>query len=113
MSMLIREPMCEFTVTGRASFSTDAVAGLVREHFGLEGVFTLLPGEWDQNFRLDVADETNYVIKIANTGASAELLDFQNQAMQRLNDGWRPGVSPIVVPSRAGEAIVTVASPLG
>ena len=113
MSMLTRESLCEFTVTGRAAFSSDAAAALAREHFGLKGVVTPLPAEWDQNFLLDATDETRFVIKIANTGASAALLDFQNQAMQRLNDGWRPGASPIVVPSHAGEAIVTVESPGG
>lgn len=111
--MLTREPRCEFTVTGRASFSSDAVAVLARKHYGLEGVLTPLPAEWDQNFRLDAADDTNYVIKIANTEASADLLDFQNQAIQRLNDGWRSGASPIIVPSRKGEAIVTADSPGG
>ena len=111
--MLMREPLCEFTVTGRALFSPDDVAGFTLEYYGLEGVLTPLPAYWDQNFRLVAADDTNYVIKIANSGASAEVLDFQNQAMQRLNDGWLPGASPVVVPSRAGEAIVTVSSPDG
>ncbi|MCH7545559.1 MAG: aminotransferase class III-fold pyridoxal phosphate-dependent enzyme [Planctomycetes bacterium] len=113
MSMLTREPMCEFTVTGRAAFSSDAAAALTLKHFGLEGVVTPLPAEWDQNFRLETTGDARYVIKIANTGASAELLDLQNQALHRLNDGWRPGMSPIVVPSREGEAIVTVDSPGG
>ncbi|MCH7573390.1 MAG: phosphotransferase, partial [Planctomycetes bacterium] len=113
MSMLMREPLCEFTVTGRASFSPGDVVGFAREHFGLEGVLKPLPAYWDQNFHLVAADETNYVIKIANSGASAEVLDLQNQAMQRLNEGWRSWASPVVVPSRAGEAIVTVASPDG
>lgn len=111
--MLMREPLCEFTVTGRASFSPGDVVGFAREHFGLEGVLKPLPAYWDQNFHLVATDETNYVIKIANSGASAEVLDLQNQAMQRLNEGWRSWASPVVVPSRAGEAIVTVASPDG
>ena len=64
------------------SATADEAAALALEHFGVRGVAVPLPGERDQNFRIDVDGVPTYVLKIANGLESADLLDAQHQAAQ-------------------------------
>ena len=100
-----RVPM-PLTVDARPSLPADLVASLVRDRFGMEGRLSPLPGEWDQNLRLDTTAGESYVVKIANRGHDTCVLDFQNRAVQRLAGRWRPGGCPCPVASIEGEHIV-------
>lgn len=52
------------------------------------------PAEWDQNFRIDAGEAGAYVVKIANRGRSAELLDFENAARRQGIEPRLPGLAP-------------------
>ena len=44
--------------------SPDLAARLAREAFGLDGTASPLPGEYDDNFRLDESDGRSFVLKL-------------------------------------------------
>jgi hydroxylysine kinase len=94
------------SVDARPALPLDLVSALVKEHFGIDGELYPLPGEWDQNLRLETAPGESYVVKLANRGHDAGFLDFQNLAMVRLSDTWTRGVSPRPLDSLRGESIV-------
>jgi 4-aminobutyrate aminotransferase-like enzyme/Ser/Thr protein kinase RdoA (MazF antagonist) len=84
--------------------SADAVR-LAKELYSLDATAAELPSERDQNFRLRDASGAQYVLKIANSQESREILDLQNQALAFLA-GRVPDLSwPQLVPSRAGLGI--------
>jgi Ser/Thr protein kinase RdoA (MazF antagonist) len=58
-----------------------AVAALLAERHGLAGRFEPLPGERDQNLRLDATDGRRYVVKIANPAEDPAVIDFQSAAL--------------------------------
>ena len=64
------------------SATADEAAALALGHFGVRGTAVPLPGERDQNFRIDVDGVPTYVLKIANGLESAELLDAQHRASE-------------------------------
>lgn len=63
------------------TFSVGEVAAHVRDQYGLEGEFTGLVSERDQNFRLTCGDGRRYVVKIANSAEPELITDFQIQAL--------------------------------
>jgi len=80
-----------------SEFSVNEVGRLVREQYELEGDFTELVGERDQNFRLDSNDGRRYVVKIANSAELEIITDFQIQALLYLeNRGCAVAVPKII-----------------
>jgi 4-aminobutyrate aminotransferase-like enzyme/Ser/Thr protein kinase RdoA (MazF antagonist) len=96
------------TVEGRPRFTAEKVRKALLDLYGIEGELRPLPAEWDQNFQLDSEGSGTFIIKIANIARSAEELDFQNKAMNRLADLWTSGKSPRPVASGSGESISTI-----
>jgi len=94
--------------------NTQDAIRIVRDLFDLKVAASQLPSERDQNFHLTAADGRAYVLKVANSTESREILDFQNQAMmhiagrRNLFDSSTP-VVPEVVPTRKGDLIASVA----
>ncbi len=62
-------------------FSAEAAARVMRELYGIEGTFSRLYSERDQNFRVRAADGADYVFKIANIDEDPGVLDLQHQAL--------------------------------
>ena len=96
------------TTKGRPSFSCETVQENISDLYGIEGVLTPLPAEWDQNFLLDGGEAGKFVVKIANQAHSTGVLEFQNEAMKRLSEIWSSGRSPYVVSSLSGNNISTI-----
>ena len=61
----------------------EALAAAARD-YGIRGSASALPSERDQNFLVADAAGAKYVVKIANANDAPELLDFQIQAMRRV-----------------------------
>ncbi|MHC4697949.1 MAG: aminotransferase class III-fold pyridoxal phosphate-dependent enzyme [Planctomycetota bacterium] len=80
---------------------------LAAELFGVKGRARPLPSYIDQNFLVEVEDGGNWVLKIANAAEEAEILDFQNRAMDRLEE-IEPGIAPAVCRSRSGRQVEAV-----
>lgn len=100
-------------VEDRPRLPAETVSRAVRSLYGLDGMLQPLPAEWDQNFRLDAGDAGRFVVKIANRGIPADVLDFQNAAMTRIVERGSAACCPRVVKDLSGASIATVPSPDG
>jgi 4-aminobutyrate aminotransferase-like enzyme/aminoglycoside phosphotransferase (APT) family kinase protein len=98
------------TVGGRPDLSPDLVRSRVRDLYGIDGSLRPLPGEWDQNLRLDAGEVGLYVVKVANRGHDDGVLDFQNAVLDRLAERSAEALAPRLVRSRSGVAVSTLAS---
>ena len=83
------------------------------EQYGLAGSAAPLPSERDQNFLIADPRRGKFVLKIANREDSAELLDFQHEAMRRVASGRCGILVPQVVPSLAGAEVEILGSCTG
>ena len=73
---------------------------MVHELFGLRVQAARLPGYEDENFRVVDSGGRAFVLKIAATGQSEALLDFQEEALLRLTQAGLP--TPELLPDRRG-----------
>lgn len=80
---------------------TAVVAKAVREQFGLQGTYSQLVSERDQNFRLSAADGTSYVVKITSFVENPDVTDFQIAALLHLEQSGLTGV-PRIVRTKSG-----------
>jgi Ser/Thr protein kinase RdoA (MazF antagonist) len=80
---------------------TEALAVAERE-FGLVGGVCALPSERDQNFLITDAGGGKFVLKIANLNDAPDLLEFQNQAMRRVEKVQTACRVQRVIPTRQG-----------
>lgn len=74
----------------------EAVANAVCEQFELEGQYSQLVSERDQNFRLVTSDGTSYVVKITSFAEDPCVTDFQIAALLHLEQSDVAGVPRIV-----------------
>jgi Ser/Thr protein kinase RdoA (MazF antagonist) len=81
--------------------------------YGLSGSAAPLPSERDQNFLIADPHRGKFVLKIANRGDSAELLDFQHEGMRRVAARGCGIQVPQILPSLAGADVETLASRAG
>ena len=87
-------------------FDLRAAQRIARDHFGIDGEATELTSERDQNFRIDSANGTTIVLKIANAREDRAMLEAQQQAMMHVAE--RVAFAPRVLCTPGGESIVTV-----
>ena len=66
------------------AFSTDDAVRLAQELYALSARAERLPSERDQNFLLRDRGGAQFVLKIANSAESREVLDLQNRALEHL-----------------------------
>ena len=66
------------------NFHSKDAEKIAADLFGVTGHCKTLPSERDQNFRLISNEGGDFVLKVANALESREVLDFQNQVMDRL-----------------------------
>jgi 4-aminobutyrate aminotransferase-like enzyme/Ser/Thr protein kinase RdoA (MazF antagonist) len=71
--------------------------------YGLEGEATALPGEYDDNFRLDVTDGRAFVLKVMHPARERSFIDLQCQALQHLERRGPQLGLPRVVAAKSGE----------
>ncbi|MFZ1754630.1 MAG: aminotransferase class III-fold pyridoxal phosphate-dependent enzyme [Caldilineaceae bacterium] len=84
--------------------SADAAA-LAGRFYGITATATSLPGERDQNFRLDTATGEAFVLKIANSQEDAGLLEAQTEALRRVE---ATGICPRVLPAIDGRLMTPI-----
>lgn len=81
---------------------------LARREWGIEAEPIRLPGEYDDNFRLDAADGSTWVLKVMHPDRPGELIDLQCRALHHLA-ARAPGLDlPRVLPARNGELALRV-----
>ncbi len=87
-------------------FSLEEAQAIANEHFGIQGIASILPSERDQNFKID-ADDLAFVLKVANPDTPLPRLDLENAALQ-IARGCQHFRSPHLIKSRANSLLVTV-----
>ena len=75
----------------------------VREQFGLQGEYSPLVSERDQNFLLRTADESRFLVKVTSAVEDAATTDFQIGALQHIENAG--GIlAPRIVPTVGGDS---------
>lgn len=88
--------------------SSDQVATILLDTYGMSGEISPLPGERDRNFLVTTADG-EYSLKVANPAERVGVLDMQQRALRHMRD-WEPELPvPIPVATRNGELATTIA----
>ena len=90
-------------------FDTDFVARVVMEQFGLDGDYSALVSERDQNFRLKTAHGDSYVGKVIGAAEESAETDFQIAALNHLASMQIQGV-PRVIRTENGGSRSTIRS---
>jgi hydroxylysine kinase len=89
--------------------TTPEAAGAIRACFGLIGQLARLPGEADDNFRLDTADG-RYVVKFAHLRADPAVVSVQVRVLRHIESA-APGLPvPRVLPALDGPPWAVVAA---
>jgi Ser/Thr protein kinase RdoA (MazF antagonist) len=83
-------------------FTAAQALAAAQEQYGIVGAIASLPSERDQNFLLAESSGAKFVLKIANLHDSADVLDFQNQAMLRVANSAAACQVPKALRSRQG-----------
>lgn len=84
------------------------VLQLVAKHYGIEGNLKRLNGEIDLNFFIRSLRGDEYILKIANPQEAIMQLELQNALMKHIRDSGVGLNLQQLVPSLAGEEIVSV-----
>ena len=94
------------------AFDRAAASRIARDLYGVDAHAHPLPSERDQNFRLEASTGQHIVLKIANAGEDAAMLDAQQRAMGHLAER---GVECCarVVPTRSGTTMERAEGPDG
>jgi 4-aminobutyrate aminotransferase-like enzyme/Ser/Thr protein kinase RdoA (MazF antagonist) len=71
--------------------------------YGLDVTAKSLPGEYDDNFHLTVADGAQFVLKVMHPARDRSFIDLQCQALQHLGKHAEGVVLPRVIPTQRGE----------
>lgn len=84
--------------------SAEEAEAIAREHYGLEGRAEWLWGEKDSNYRLTLADGTEYLLKILTPGENPAVTSMHSQALVHV--AARDPEIPIqhIIPTKTGEA---------
>ena len=88
---------------------TAAVAARVAaEVYGLTAEIRVLPGEYDDNFKLETPDSRAFVLKVMHPARENEFVDMQCRAFTHLARKAPHLALPRVIPSRRGELCTRV-----
>jgi 4-aminobutyrate aminotransferase-like enzyme/Ser/Thr protein kinase RdoA (MazF antagonist) len=92
-------------ILSRPDLAPDALLAALREHYGIEGTLTPLPGDRDLNFLVTTVDGTKRVAKVSTPDETDEILEIEADLMRhmaRATDGFAADV----IPSNDGSWIV-------
>lgn len=93
---------------GRPRLTAEEAVELTRSLYGVQGTASSLPSDRDQNFLIEVADGTRYLLKISNADEERSILEAQELI---LNVAREAGLSvPQIVGSTAGASIESFTS---
>jgi hydroxylysine kinase len=95
------------------SFDALQIAQRVRSEYGLQGEWSSLVGERDQNFRLQAGSGEDYVVKIAGQDEDPDITDFQVAALLHLEKS-SPGIPvPRIVRTKYGDCLSEIGAATG
>ena len=86
-------------------FDETEVAQRIAEQYSLEGKWSSLDGERDQNFLLKKDDGEKYVVKIAGPDEVSDITNFQVEALLYLENGSPHIPVPRIVRTNSGDCL--------
>jgi Ser/Thr protein kinase RdoA (MazF antagonist) len=86
-------------------FNVAEVAERIADQYDLQGQWTSLVGERDQNFRLIAHDGRKYVVKIAGPDEAPEITNFQVEALLYLENGSPQIPVPRIVRTNSADCL--------
>lgn len=92
-------------------FDPDDALRLARDHFGLEGRGSPLPGDRDRNVRLQTSEGDHFVVKIVQGDEDPAVLEAQVRVMERV--ARRTGLTSRPLTSLGGDILPVVQGPDG
>src|SRR5688572_20581168 len=85
MNVALQRPLSAVDLNfNPARIPLERLVDFAREHWGVEGEFTPLEGERDQNHRVTAANGASHVLKVSAAGESEGAVDFQVAALRHL-----------------------------
>jgi Ser/Thr protein kinase RdoA (MazF antagonist) len=103
----------QVTLDTTPRFAPAEAAEFAQQIFGLTAGVSKLPSERDQNFLLEVAGNSRFVLKIAKADEHRGVLEFQNAALRRVAGRAPALIVPRLHPTRLGEELAQVNDPHG
>src|SRR6266404_7751612 len=92
-----------------AQATTEAEAvRLARELYGLEATARALPGEYDDNFKLNGSDGRAFVLKVMHPARERSFIDLQCRALTHLAQRAPQLPLPRVTPNQSGELFTSI-----
>jgi len=91
-----------------APLTTDVAARVAREVYGVTATIRALPGEYDDNFRLQEADSRTFVLKVMHPAREDSFVDMQCRAFTHLAKNAPHLALPRVIPTSNGELYARV-----
>ncbi|QND50482.1 aminotransferase class III-fold pyridoxal phosphate-dependent enzyme (plasmid) [Phyllobacterium sp. 628] len=95
------------------SFSNAEALSIAREHFGIEGRISSLASERDQNFKIDAADGSTWILKAVNSSEPKDQSDFQTALLDHLEINAPDMAVPRLRRTRSGQALAQAQSGTG
>ena len=83
------------------------------QQYGIKGEASLLPGEYDMNFKIHVNKKDTYILKISRPGVAIEELDFQQKLLQHLAESKTDLLAPEPFLDRSSMLITAVIDDFG
>lgn len=83
----------------------DEIQQIARSHYGIEGEFTPLAGERDQNHRVRCTDGRQFVLKISGHNEPPDVVEMQVLALRHIEQQDRELPVPRVLPNLHGDFI--------
>lgn len=80
------------------------------DHYGITATAIKMPGDEDENFKLQTADSLSYILKIAQPEFAADLLIFQNELLKHLAKKQLQLELPKMIPNSEGAMMSQVVS---
>ena len=82
-------------------------AAIAAKYFGITATAHPLPGEIDQNVRLEGQDGATYVLRVSPPRTDPDLLELQSEILSVLN-GLESIATPWPIPSVSGDEIAVL-----
>ncbi len=81
------------------------ISKIINTHFNIDGAIKLLPGDEDENFKIETAKGESFILKIAHPETSRKHLTFLNKVSTHLVTKSISAQTPQVIPSIDGNHI--------
>jgi len=85
-----------------SNISSEKASEIAKDLFGIAAKVIRLPGDVDENFRLEASNGTCYILKISQPEQELTFLDFQNEILKHFEEKEIDLQLPQVVPGKNG-----------